>query len=54
MSRELYETVRDEELARLGGRDTGRLGDAADVIDRIVLADRFEPFLTTVAYDRLG
>jgi malate synthase len=54
MSRELYEAVRDEELTRLGGRASGRLADAAEVIDRVVLADRFEPFLTTVAYERLG
>ncbi|HEY3524507.1 MAG TPA: malate synthase A, partial [Candidatus Limnocylindrales bacterium] len=54
MSRELYEAVRDEELTRLGGVGNGRLADAAAIIDRVVLAEHFEPFLTTVAYDRLG
>ncbi len=54
MTRELYAAIRDEELARLGGRGAGRLGDAAGIIDRVVLADQFEPFLTTVAYERLG
>jgi malate synthase len=50
---EVYGRIRDEELERLGGRSAGRLADAADVIDRLVLGDAFEPFLTLVAYDLL-
>jgi malate synthase len=53
MTRELYASIRDEELARLGGHATGRLADAVAVLDAVVLADRFVPFLTQVADDRL-
>ncbi len=47
---ELYGTIRDEELAHHGGRDAGRLGDAADLLDRLVLSDGFAEFLTLDAY----
>ncbi|HEX5465890.1 MAG TPA: malate synthase A [Candidatus Limnocylindrales bacterium] len=50
----IYRAVRDEELARLGGRSTGRLADAADLLDTTVLADIFVPFITIPALDRLG
>jgi malate synthase len=33
----LYEAIRDEELARLGGAGEGRLREAADLLDRLVL-----------------
>ena len=46
----LYEAVRDEEILRLGGRGTGRLADAADLLDRLVLDDEFAEFLTLRAY----
>jgi malate synthase len=49
----LYSTIRDEELARLGGRGTGRLADAADLLDGLVLAPDFPAFLTLEAYRRL-
>jgi malate synthase len=39
-----------EELAKLGGRDVGRYGDAADVLSRLVLDDDFTDFLTLDAY----
>jgi hypothetical protein len=45
-----YETIRDEELARLGGAGEGRLGDAAGLLDRLVLDDDFAEFLTLRAY----
>jgi len=45
-----YEAVRDEELARLGGLGTGRLDEAADLLDRLVLDDAFADFLTLRAY----
>ncbi len=48
-----YEQVRDEELERLGGRDADRLADAAEVLDALVLSDRFPEFLTLIAYERL-
>jgi malate synthase len=54
-SAELYAQVLDEELARLGGRTggAGRLGDAADLLDRLVLDDDFAEFLTLRAYSLL-
>jgi malate synthase len=53
MTRELYRAVRGEELARLGGGTVGRLGDAADLLDGLVLADDFPEFLTLDAYPLL-
>jgi malate synthase len=46
----LYRHVRDAELARLGGASEGRLGEAADLLDRLVLDDDFAEFLTLRAY----
>ncbi len=45
-----YAQVRDEELARLREAGEGRLTEAADVLDRLVLADDFAEFLTVRAY----
>jgi malate synthase len=50
ITRERYARVRDEELARLGGPETGRYRDAAEILDGLVLADDFPPFLTIPAY----
>ncbi len=50
LTAERYRAIRDEELAILGGRPTRRLGDAADILDGLVLADDFEAFLTPRAY----
>lgn len=50
---ELYAQIRDEELAALGGRGKWRLGEAADLVDQLVLADEFVEFLTYLAYDGL-
>ena len=49
-----YMAIRDEELDRLGGLTTGRLADAADLLDRLVLDDDFAEFLTLRAYALLG
>jgi malate synthase len=46
---ERYERVRDEELTNLGGPDQGRLREAAEILDRLVLSDDFVPFLTLPA-----
>ena len=48
-----YVTIRDEELDRLGGRDQGRLAEAAGLLDRLVLDDDFAEFLTLRAYGML-
>ena len=50
---ERYAAIRDEELARLGGPTTGRLRDAWDVLDHLVLDDDFAEFLTLRAYSML-
>jgi malate synthase len=52
----LFTTIRDEELASLGGPDggNGHLGDAAELLDRLVLDDTFTEFLTIPAGALLG
>ena len=47
----LYSAIRDEELASLGGPDggSGHLGDAAELLDGLVLDDTFTEFLTIPA-----
>ena len=49
----LYAEVRTEELERLGGAATGRLAEAASLLDRLVLDDDFAEFLTVGAYPLL-
>jgi malate synthase len=49
----LYEQIREEELVRLGGSETGRLEEAAELLDRLVLDDDFAEFLTLRAYPLL-
>jgi malate synthase len=53
LTADLYRDIRDDELAALGGRGERRLGDAADLLDELVLDDDFTDFLTLVAYPRL-
>ena len=50
ITRERYQRVREEELAKLGGPGAERYGDAAEILDRLVLAEEFAPFLTIPAY----
>ena len=50
---ERYAAFRDEELARLGGVGEGRLKDAWDILDHLVLDDEFAEFLTLRAYAML-
>ena len=51
MPAERYAAIRDEELARLRGEiGDGRLADAHDLLDRLVLDERFAEFLTLRAY----
>jgi malate synthase len=47
----LYTAIRDEELASLGGADggNGHLGEAAELLDGLVLDDTFTEFLTIPA-----
>ena len=47
-----YRRIRDDELERIG-RDTGRVAEAAALLDDLVLADDFAEFLTLRAYELL-
>jgi len=49
-TRELYEKIRDEELAKIGGRDQGRMREAVELLDSLVLNREFSEFLTLPAY----
>ena len=49
----LYETIRDDEVVKLGGRSNGRLGDAVDLLDALVSNPTLDTFLTLGAYERL-
>lgn len=49
----LYTQFRDEELAKLGGKEAQRFGDAVTLLDQIVLPEAFVQFLTLPAYDYL-
>lgn len=53
MDRRLYAEIRDQELDRLGGAGEGRLGEAAGLLDRLVLDDDLAEFLTLRAYPLL-
>ena len=54
MSAQLYESVRDEELARLEQAfPDSPWADAAALLDELVLSDSFVEFLTQLAYPRL-
>ena len=54
LSIDRYGAIRDEELERLGGARSGRLKDAWDLLDHLVLDDDFADFLTLRAYAVLG
>jgi malate synthase len=47
---ELYARIRDEEMAKLGGRDSAHFAAAEDILDTLVLNDEFVEFLTLLAY----
>ena len=50
---DLYRRLRDEEIGRLTGQGEGRYREAVEILDALVLADDFAPFLTLPAYERL-
>jgi malate synthase len=56
MSAELYEELREVELAGLqaAAASDNRFADAAELLDRLVLDDDFEDFLTIPGYQQLG
>lgn len=53
VTRELYQRLREDEVRRLGGRGERRFGEALELLDRLVLSDEFEEFLTLGAYQGL-
>ncbi len=53
MDEAVYQRIRDEELARLGGAGRGQHQAAAEILDRLVLNPEFIEFLTFVAYPYL-
>ncbi len=50
---DFYKQKKAEELARLTAIAPGRLQDAGDLLDQLVLPDEFVDFLTLPAYERL-
>jgi malate synthase len=53
ITKELYRQVRDEEIPKVGGLASGRMKEAVEILDRLVLADTFAEFLTLDAYTYL-
>ena len=49
----LYRSLRDAELARLGGPGVENYATAVELMDTLVLAPDFIEFLTLIAYDKL-
>jgi malate synthase len=53
MNLALYVRLRDEEIAKLGAFDQRRLGQAREILDDLVLREKFTDFLTLPAYEYL-
>jgi len=53
VTRELYNQLRNEELAKLGGSNVERYEESAELLDKLILNDEFIEFLTFPAYDLL-
>jgi malate synthase len=53
VTKDLYRQVRDEELPKVGGLANGRMKEAVEILDRLVLGDTFAEFLTLPAYTYL-
>jgi malate synthase len=52
-TRELYEAIKAEELAKLGGTGAGRMREAVEILDGLVEKPEFTEFLTLPAYPYL-
>jgi malate synthase len=50
---DLYRRVRGEELEKLGGAKAERYGDAASILDGLVLSSTIDEFLTLKTYELL-
>ena len=53
VDRGLYDKIREEEVARLGGVKEGRYRESVAILDELVDTRRFHDFLTTIAYEKL-
>ncbi len=53
-TKEIYQQIRAEELAKLGGLEVSRYKEATEILDTLVLGDEFIEFLTYVAYPYLS
>ena len=49
----IYKEVRTEELQKLGGTGKGRLQQAVEILDHLILSPEIEEFLTLPAYKLL-
>ena len=54
VTRELYTTIRAEELAALGGSSESRYEESAELLDELCLSEDFIEFLTFPAYALTG
>ena len=52
-TKEMFETFMKEELEKLGGDEKEALGQAADIVEKLVLSTDFADFLTLPGYDCL-
>jgi malate synthase len=52
-TKDLYRQIQAEELPKIGGIESGRLREAVQLLDSLVLADTFADFLTLPAYGLL-
>jgi len=50
---DLYKAIHKEELDKLGGTSKHRLGQASQLMDKLVLSEEFVEFLTLPAYELL-
>jgi malate synthase len=50
---DLYDKLRTEELAKLGGSAAARYEESAELLDKLVLSEEFVEFLTFPAYELL-
>ena len=47
----MFESLMEEELGKLGGRDVESYGQAAKIVDELVRSDGFADFITLPAYN---
>ena len=50
---DMYKAIRGEELQRQGGSGKGRLQQAAEILDNLVLSEEMVEFMTLPAYKLL-